>query len=32
LHAGFDRYLLKPASMKELEQILIEGAESNAVP
>jgi PAS domain S-box-containing protein len=25
LHAGFDRYLLKPASMKELEQILIAG-------
>lgn len=31
-NVGFDRYLLKPANMKELEQILIEGAESNAVP
>ncbi len=30
-HAGFDRYLLKPASLRDLEQIVLSSAESNAV-
>ncbi len=32
LKAGFDRFVLKPASMKELEQILLNDAPSEATP
>jgi CheY-like chemotaxis protein len=31
LKAGFDQYLLKPASTRELEEIILMSAESNAV-